>query len=66
MNSIITYLKETQTELKEVKFPSVQQTITFTFLVIGISLLVAITLGGVDLGLREGLTKLLDAKLGTK
>jgi preprotein translocase SecE subunit len=59
MNSLITYLKETQAELKEVKFPSLNQTITYTLLVIGISVLVAVLLGGVDLGLREGLVKIL-------
>jgi preprotein translocase SecE subunit len=66
MNSFITYLKETRAELKEVVFPTATQTITFTLLVIIISLLVATTLGGVDLGLREGLTKILDAKLQAK
>jgi preprotein translocase subunit SecE len=35
------------------------QTITYTLLVIGISVLVAVLLGGVDLGLREGLVKIL-------
>ena len=59
MNSLITYFKETQAELKEVKFPSVQQTTTFTLLVIAISIIVAVVLGGVDLGLREGLVKFL-------
>jgi preprotein translocase SecE subunit len=58
MNTIITYLKETQAELKEVKFPTGNLTITFTILVITISILVAIVLGGVDLGLQELLLKL--------
>lgn len=59
MNSILTYLKETRAELEEVKFPNFTQTVTFTLLVIGISAVVALLLGGVDLGLREGLVKLL-------
>lgn len=59
MNSLLTYLKETQSELKEVVFPNVTQTITYTLLVIGISAFVAVMLGGVDLGLREVLVKLL-------
>lgn len=56
---IIKYLKETQAELKEVTFPTVSQTVIYTTAVILISVLVAVALGGLDLGLREGLTKLL-------
>jgi preprotein translocase SecE subunit len=59
MNSIITYLKETRAELAEVTFPSTTQTITYTLIVIALSIIVAAILGGVDLGLREGLVKLL-------
>ena len=53
------YLKETKAELKEVVFPTSAQTITFTVLVIVISVVVALSLGGVDLGLRELLGKIL-------
>ena len=53
------YFKETQAELKEVKFPSMSQTILYTVIVVLISVGVAITLGGVDLGLSEGLKKIL-------
>jgi preprotein translocase SecE subunit len=53
------YFKETQAELKEVKFPSMSQTILYTIIVVLISVAVAVTLGGVDLGLSEGLKKLL-------
>jgi preprotein translocase subunit SecE len=56
---ILKYLKETKAELKEVTFPSTSQTITYTVLVVVISLFVAIMLGGIDLGLKEGLTRLL-------
>ena len=56
---LIKYLKETKSELKEVTFPTTSQTITYTVAVVLISILVAIVLGGMDLGLREGLTKLL-------
>lgn len=59
MDRLIAYFKETQAEVKQVVFPTMTQTITFTLLVIGISILVAVVLGGVDLGLREGLVKLL-------
>ena len=53
---LIKYLKETKSELKEVTFPTTSQTITYTVAVVLISILVAVVLGGMDLGLREGLT----------
>jgi preprotein translocase subunit SecE len=53
MNKLIQYLKETRNELKEVVFPTTSQTITYTVLVIVISIIVAVLLGGVDLGLRS-------------
>ncbi|MDB5259824.1 MAG: SecE/Sec61-gamma subunit of protein translocation complex [Candidatus Nomurabacteria bacterium] len=56
---IIKYLKETKAELKEVHFPSVSQTITYTIIVVVLSVVVAAVLGGIDLGLREALTKFL-------
>jgi preprotein translocase SecE subunit len=59
MDRLIAYFKETQAEVKQVTFPTMTQTITFTLLVIGISVIVAVILGGADLGLREGLVKLL-------
>jgi preprotein translocase SecE subunit len=57
--NLFTYLKETKAELKEVTFPSIAQTITYTIAVIVLSAIIAILLGGVDLGLKEGLIKLL-------
>lgn len=52
------YLKETKAELKEVVFPTTSQTVIYTVLVIVISIAVAVMLGGVDLGLRELLEKI--------
>ena len=57
--NILTYFKETKAELKEVKFPSLSLTIVYTILVIGLSVVVALLLGAVDFGLKEGLIKLL-------
>lgn len=57
--NISKYLKETKDELKEVVFPGTTQTIIYTLAVIAISIIVAVMLGGVDLGLRESLAKLL-------
>lgn len=54
------YLKEVKNELKEVVFPTTSQTVTYTVLVILISTLVAISLGGTDLGLRELLAKIIN------
>lgn len=53
------YLKETKNELKEVVFPTTSMTITYTVIVIAISILVAVGLSGVDLGLRELLAKII-------
>lgn len=57
--SILNYFKETKAELKEVRFPSASQTITYTIAVITLSILVAVLLGAVDFGLKEGLVQLL-------
>ena len=57
--NLFNYLKETKTELKEVSWPTKSQTIIFTALVILISVIVAVLLGGVDFGLKQALTFLL-------
>jgi preprotein translocase subunit SecE len=48
MNKLITFLKEAKVELMKVNWPTRQQTINYTLVVIGISLAVAIFLGGMD------------------
>jgi preprotein translocase subunit SecE len=58
--NISNYFKETKAEMKEVTWPTLAQTITFTVSVIVLSLVVAGILGAVDFGLKEGLVKLLD------
>jgi preprotein translocase subunit SecE len=55
---LLQYLKETKNELKEVVFPTTSQTITYTVIVILVSVFVAVMLGGIDLGLREVLAKI--------
>ncbi|MEZ0208551.1 MAG: preprotein translocase subunit SecE [Candidatus Paceibacterota bacterium] len=57
--NISNYFKETKAELKEVAWPTLAQNITFTVAVVVLSLLVAVLLGAVDFGLKEGLVKLL-------
>lgn len=56
---ILQYLKETKNELKEVVFPTSAQTIIFSMIVILVSTFVALMLGGVDLGFRELLSKII-------
>ncbi|MFW0837906.1 MAG: preprotein translocase subunit SecE [Candidatus Komeilibacteria bacterium] len=48
MPSLIQYLKDSKTELKKVVWPSRQETVKHTLIVIGVSLFVAIFLGAVD------------------
>lgn len=49
INKAINYVKETKAELKGVTWPSRKQTITYTLLVVGASLAVAVLLGFFDM-----------------
>ena len=51
-NKIITFLKEVRLEMKKVNWPTKQETIRYTFIVIGVSVVVAIFLGSLDLIFR--------------
>ncbi|MFZ2484804.1 MAG: preprotein translocase subunit SecE [Minisyncoccia bacterium] len=48
MNRFLNYIKDTRGELKHVSWPTRRQSITFTIVVIVISILVAIFLGFFD------------------
>jgi len=48
MNSIIQFFKEAKVELSKVNWPNRQQAINYTLTVIGISIVIAIFLGGLD------------------
>lgn len=48
LNKIITFLKEVNLEMKKVNWPTREETIRYTFIVIGVSLAVAIFLGIFD------------------
>ncbi len=48
MNKIITFIKEARIELKKVNWPTRKQTVNYTLIVIGISIAVALFLGGLD------------------
>ena len=57
MNPFIDYIKAVRNELTHVSWPTRAQAIAYTGLVIGISVIVALVLGGFDflftLGLKE-------------
>lgn len=60
LKKLINYLEESKTELKKVTWPTRQQTITHTLLVIGISLGVAVFFGLLDYVLALGVEKLIE------
>lgn len=52
-NKLITYIKDSKTELKKVVWPTKKMVTNHTFLVIGFVLAMAIFLGAVDFGLNK-------------
>jgi preprotein translocase subunit SecE len=48
MNKILAFFREARAELMKVNWPSRQQAINYTLMVIGISVVIAIFLGGLD------------------
>lgn len=48
MNKIIQFLKEAKAELAKVNWPTKEKTINYTLAVIGVSVAMAIFLGGLD------------------
>jgi len=56
---IIKYIKESVAELKKVVWPSRKETIKYTILVIGISIVTAIFLGAIDFGLNIVVEKII-------
>jgi preprotein translocase subunit SecE len=54
---IISYLKEVRVEMKKVNWPTRQQTFRYTMIVIGISVAVAVFLGGIDFAFTTFLNK---------
>lgn len=59
MSKITAFLNETKTELKHMTWPSRSQTISYTLVVIILSVLVAYMLGLFDFLFSRGLEKLL-------
>jgi preprotein translocase subunit SecE len=48
MNKIVSFLKEVRLEMKKVNWPTRQETMQYTLIVIGLSVAVALYLGGLD------------------
>jgi preprotein translocase subunit SecE len=48
MDKIITFIKEAKVELTKVNWPTKKQTTDYTLMVIGVSITVALFLGGLD------------------
>ena len=59
MENFINYLKETRVEMRHVSWPTKDQTIAYTLLVIALSLFVAVLLGVFDAGFRQAVTYLI-------
>ena len=49
IEKITTFLKEVKMEIKKVNWPTRQQTVRYTVIVLMVSLVVAVFLGGLDL-----------------
>ena len=49
INKTITFLKEVRLEMKKVNWPDKQEVIRYTLIILGISLIVAAFLGGLDI-----------------
>jgi len=48
MNKLINYIKESISEMKKVTWPTKKETYSYTLMVVGISLAVAVFLGALD------------------
>ena len=57
MDKIVSFLKDVKIELSKVNWPTKDQLIQYTLIVLGLSFAVAIFLGGVDFVLQLGLNK---------
>ena len=59
MDKIIQFLKEVRVELAKVSWPTRNQTVLYTLVVIGISLFMAVFLGLMDFGYKFVIDKFL-------
>jgi preprotein translocase subunit SecE len=54
---IISFLKEVKTEIRKINWPTREETLKYVLVVIGISLIVSVYLGGLDILLKFLLEK---------
>ncbi|MBX4190411.1 preprotein translocase subunit SecE [Candidatus Parcubacteria bacterium] len=59
MNKLVTFLKEVRVEMSKVIWPTRNQMVVYTLVVIGLSAVLALFLGVVDFGFQAALNKLL-------
>ncbi len=59
MNKVTTYFREAIAEMKKVIWPTKKQTITYTIVVIALSIGIALFFGVLDFGFSLGLQQLL-------
>ncbi len=59
MNSLISYFQDSLVELRQVRWPTRQQAIRLSIIVIAFTLVCTVLLGAVDFGLSELLKQLL-------
>lgn len=60
--SMLDFFRTTVLELKKVDWPSREKTIRLTLIVIGVSLIIGIFIGGLDILLTQAVQKLLEFK----
>ena len=48
LTKVVIFLKEVRLEIKKVNWPTKQQTVRYTIIVVGVSFAVAVFLGGLD------------------
>ncbi len=58
-SKIVSFLKEVRLELKKVNWPTKKETLRYTLIVLGFSLVVAVFLGSVDFLFTQFLNKIL-------
>lgn len=58
-NPLVTYVKESNAELRKVAWPTRTVVVRDTIIVVSVSLAMAVFFGAVDYGLSKGLEKLL-------
>ena len=59
MEATIKYFKDSKDEMKKIAWPTKQQVINHTMMVIAISIFIAAVIGALDFGFQEGIKTIL-------